>query len=83
MTAWLPRDVVEVTMKAHAKAARSQAESCRRFARLARRDPLQAELLLLADAYDMLSVRLSSADEPKAGEERVTPAAWPAARKPE
>jgi len=70
-------------MKARAEAARSQAESCRRFARLARRDPLQAELLVLADAYDMLSVRLSSADEREAEEARVTPAAWPAARKSE
>ncbi len=70
-------------MNVHAEAARSQAESCRRFARLARRDPLQAELLLLADAYDMLSVRLSSAGERKVGEARVTPAAWPAARKPQ
>jgi len=70
-------------MKVHAEAARSQAESCRRFARLARRDPLQAELLVLADAYDMLSVRLSSADEREAEEARVTPAAWPAARKSE
>ncbi|HKO06521.1 MAG TPA: hypothetical protein VJ487_02315 [Alphaproteobacteria bacterium] len=68
-------------MKHHAEAARSQAESCRRFARLARRDPLQAELLRLADAYDMLSVRLSSTGERKVGEARVTPAAWPAARK--